>query len=83
MVETVRIQLGEARHAPVVEIARVDDFKKAQILKKLDTFVAREANELELKKTEAERDRLGLANRLDTQFYPFSRLRPLMELLWL
>ena len=74
MVETVRIQLGEARHAPVVEIARVDDFKKAQILKKLDTFVAREANELELKKTEAERDRLGLANRLDLQHYKLSFL---------
>ena len=63
MVETVRIQLGEKRHAPVIEIARVDDFKKAQILKKLDTFVAREANEVEVKKTEQERERLGIANR--------------------
>ena len=63
MVETVRIQLGEKRHAPVIEISRVDDFKKAQILKKLDTFVAREANELEVKKTEQERERLGIANR--------------------
>ena len=63
MVETVRITLGDKRHAPVIETARADDFKKAAIVKKLDTFVAREANESELKRIENDKDRLGIANR--------------------
>ena len=63
MVETVRILLGEGRHPPAIEVSRLEDFKKQAIVKKLDTFVARQVNEAELKKTEAEKDKIHLANR--------------------